>query len=96
MTQVACFVSIFLHAEDGEKGLKAARKGAEAVLQKHGGSAGSVAAGKGGRRVTIHTVVDAKRGETPQQTIDRICAEITKVTGRNTVGRPEGWNPRKG
>jgi hypothetical protein len=96
MTQVACFVSIFLHAEDGEKGLKEAQRGAEAILRKHGGSLGSVAAGKGGRRVTIHTSVDAKRGETSQQTIDRVCAEITKETGRSTAGRPEGWNPRKG
>ena len=96
MTQVACFVSIFLHAEDGEKGLKTVQKGAEVVLQKHGGSVGSVAAGKGGRRVTIHTSVDAKKGETPQQTIDRVCAEITKATGRSTAGRPEGWNARNG
>jgi hypothetical protein len=96
MTQVACFVSIFLHVGDGEKGLKEVQKGAEAVLQKHGGSVGSVAAGKGGRRVTIHTSIDAKRGETPQQTIDRVCAEISKATGRSAAGRPEGWNPRKG
>jgi hypothetical protein len=95
MTQVACFVSIFLHSEDGAKGLKEVQKDAEAVLQKHGGTLGSVAAAKGGRRLTIHTSVDAKKGETPQQTIDRVCAEITKATGRSTAGRPEGWNPRK-
>lgn len=95
MTQVACFVSIFIRVEDGTKGLKDVQERAEHILLKHGGSIGSVVAGKGGRRVTVHTSVDSKKGETPQQSIDRVCAEITKATGRNAVGRPEGWNPKK-
>ena len=92
MTQVACFVSIFLQQGDGTKGIQ---EKTEAILKKHGGSPGSISVGKGGRRLTIHTALDPKKGEKPQDTIDRVCNEITKSTGRTAAGRPEGWNPRK-
>ncbi len=95
MTQVACFVTIFVRAEDGAKGLKEIQKTAEDILSRHGGKSESVSLGKNGRRVTIHTGVEAKKGEKVQETIDRVCAEITKATGRTAAGRPEGWNPRK-
>jgi hypothetical protein len=95
LTSVACFVTLFIRAEDGKKGLKETQRVALRVLAEHGATIGETKEGKNSRRVTVHTTFEAKKGETAQKAIDRICAEITKAAGRTAVGRPEGWNPRK-
>jgi len=93
---VKCFITIFIRAEDGAKGLKHKQKIAEEVLSRRGYTTEGAKAAGNARRVTIYTTIKSERGETPQQAIDRVAKEITEATERTALGRPEGWSPRKG
>jgi ribosome maturation factor RimP len=92
---VKCFITIFIHAEDGTRGLKHTQNIAEETLSKRGFSVEGVKAAENARRVTIYTTIKSKQGETSQQAIDRVAKEITEATERTAVGRPEGWSARK-
>jgi hypothetical protein len=95
MTSVKCFITIFIHAEDGAKGLNDKQKIAEQFLSKQGFTNERAKVAENARRVTLYTTIQSGRGESPQQAIDRISKEISEATGRTAVGRPEGWSPRK-
>lgn len=92
---VRCFITIFIRAEDGAKGLKDKQKIAEQVLLKRGYTSEGTKTAENARRVTIYTTIKSERVETPQQAIDRVAKEITEATERTAVGRPAGWSPRK-
>jgi hypothetical protein len=85
---VKCFITIFIHTEDGAKGLEQKQKIATELLSKQGYKTEGTKIAKGGRRVTIYTTIESKEAETHQQAIDKVCQIISQATGRKTVGRP--------
>ena len=85
---VKCFLTMFIQAEDGKKGLEQKQKMAIDVLSKQGYKTEGTKIGKGARRVTIYATIESKGSETAQQAIDRASELISKATGRKTAGRP--------
>lgn len=85
---VKCFITIFIHKQDGAEGLKQKQKTVTEVLSKQGYTTEKIKAAKGGRRVTIYTTIKSEEGETPQQAIDKICQTISQTIERKVVGRP--------
>jgi hypothetical protein len=85
---VKCFITIFIHAEDGTKGIEQKQKIATELLSKQGYKIEGTKIGEGGRRVTIYTTIESEEAEKPQQAIDKVCQTISRATGRKAVGRP--------
>jgi hypothetical protein len=79
---------MFVHAEDGEKGLEQKQKIAMEILSKQGYKTEGTKIGKGARRVTIYTTIESKGSETAQQAIDRVSQLVSQATDRKTAGRP--------
>jgi len=85
---VKCFITIFIHKQDGAEGLEQKQKTAMEILSKQGYKTERIKGAKGGRRVTIYTTIQSEEGETPQQAIDKVCQTISQAIGRKVVGRP--------
>jgi len=85
---VKCFITIFIHAEDGAKGLEQKQKIATELLSKQGYKIEGTKIAEGGRRVTIYTTIESEEAEKPQQAIDKVCQIISQATDRKAVGRP--------
>jgi hypothetical protein len=95
MAAIKCFMTVFILAQDGTKGLKEKQKIAEGVLSKRGYPVERAKTAENGRRVTLYTTIESGKGEDAQKAIDKVAQEITEATDRSTVGRPEGWSPKK-
>jgi hypothetical protein len=95
MIAIKCFMTIFILAKDGAKGLKEKQKIAEGVLSNRGFPIEGSKEAKNGRRVTVYTTIESRKGEDSQKAIDKVAREISEATDRSTVGRPEGWSPKK-